>query len=171
VPSKESEGGGHQLVLDAIDANLLAEIKPEGKVRPYHKHPRYFLISFLSFKDETILTVGITDLTLSEISPSNSSSPILRLTVPYDVVRLSNYLSIGYTHNFAQLASSNSLIKLRYVGAVDPETFAKETRVRLSLSGFTYFLSPDISWMIDLGSFFSAPEGVSGSSEYFLAMN
>lgn len=42
-----------------------------------------------------------------------------------------------------------------------PETTAKESRVKLTLCGFTYNVYPDLKWTADLSRFFKAPPGVS----------
>lgn len=59
-----------------------------------------------------------------------------------------------------QVASSRSLVKLRYVAVVDNDTAAKESRIKLTISGFTYFFTPDIAWIADAGLFAKAPDGV-----------
>jgi autophagy-related protein 2 len=43
---------------------------------------------------------------------------------------------------------------------VDNDTNAKESRLKLNASGFTYFLTPDIAWVMDVGLFAKAPDGV-----------
>lgn len=53
-------------------------------------------------------------------------------------------------------------MKLRFTSLVVPETTAKESRIKLTLCGFTYNLYPDFAWALDLGQFVKAPPGVGG---------
>lgn len=60
-----------------------------------------------------------------------------------------------------QDASPKPLVKLRFVSLIVPETIAKESRVKVTLTGFTYNLYRDLLWASDLGLFIKAPPGVS----------
>jgi autophagy-related protein 2 len=53
------------------------------------------------------------------------------------------------------------MVKLRFTSLVVPETTAKESRLKLTLWGFTYDAYPDLKWVADLGRFVKAPPGVS----------
>ncbi len=50
---------------------------------------------------------------------------------------------------------------------VIPESTAKESRIKISLWGFTYKLYPDIGWTADIAEFIKAPPGVSYNSSLF----
>ncbi|KAI0709250.1 hypothetical protein C8Q76DRAFT_654887 [Earliella scabrosa] len=120
-------GEGSQAVVRAFDVtvsdvDVLLELKPEGK-------------------DETVVTVGITDLTVHDTTPSGKNC-FLSLTTPRSLS-----------------TSARSALKLRFTSLVVPETTAKESRIRLTVHGITYNFYPDIAWATDLGRFFKAPPG------------
>ena len=52
------------------------------------------------------------------------------------------------------------MVKLRLTSLIVPETTAKESRVKLTLSGFTYNVLPDFAWITHLAQFFKAPPNV-----------
>lgn len=56
------------------------------------------------------------------------------------------------------------MLKLRFISLTVAETTAKETRVNLTLWGFTYHVYPDFKWVTDLALFAKAPPGVSAFS-------
>ncbi|KAH9843042.1 uncharacterized protein C8Q71DRAFT_735660 [Rhodofomes roseus] len=105
------------------DVDVLVELKPEGK-------------------DETVLTVGIRGITVSEITKSGSTASMLALTHPYSL-----------------LSAQASAVKVRFISLIVPETTAKESRVKLTLRGITFTAHPDFAWTSDLASFVKAPPG------------
>ncbi|KAI0082632.1 hypothetical protein K474DRAFT_1610655 [Panus rudis PR-1116 ss-1] len=109
----------------ASDIDLLLESKPEGK-------------------DETVITLGIMDLTISDIDnqSSNGSKVLLSLTTP-------RHLS----------SRVQSLLKLRFTSLVVPGTTAKESKVKVTFAGITYTAFPDFDWIQDLIRFAKAPPG------------
>ncbi|KAI0928435.1 hypothetical protein AcW1_005680 [Taiwanofungus camphoratus] len=107
----------------AADVDILIELKPEGR-------------------DETVLTLSVLDLTVNEINKSGSTTSILCLTTPHNLV-----------------STSRSALKFRFTSLVVPETTSKESRVKLTLYGVTYNMYPDFEWASDLGRFAKAPPG------------
>ncbi|KAI0374905.1 hypothetical protein BV20DRAFT_1032957 [Pilatotrama ljubarskyi] len=108
--------------LIASDVDVLLELKPEGK-------------------DETVITVGVMDLSAHDHAPTGRNC-FLSLTTPRSLN-----------------ATLKSALKLRFTSLVVPETTAKESRVRLTLCGITYHFYADLQWAADLGRFFKAPPG------------
>ncbi|RPD66149.1 hypothetical protein L227DRAFT_488798, partial [Lentinus tigrinus ALCF2SS1-6] len=92
-------------------------------------------------KDETVVTVGIMDLNVFDTTISDRNC-FLSLTTPRSLS-----------------TSARSALKLRFTSLIVPETTAKESRVRLTVSDITYNFYPDIAWATDLGRFFKAPPG------------
>ncbi|KAH9935004.1 uncharacterized protein B0H18DRAFT_1082721 [Fomitopsis serialis] len=109
--------------VSVSDVDILVELKPEGK-------------------DETVLTVGIRDITVKETIKSGSTATILALTHPYSL-----------------LSAQASALKVRFISLVVPETTAKESRVKLTLRGITFTVHPDFDWISDLAAFAKAPPG------------
>jgi hypothetical protein len=56
------------------------------------------------------------------------------------------------------------MIRLRFASVSLSDTTAKESRVKLSLHGFTFSMASDLVWINDLGMFAKAPEGVNTTS-------
>ncbi|KAI0336552.1 hypothetical protein GY45DRAFT_1291461 [Cubamyces sp. BRFM 1775] len=108
--------------LTASDVDVLLELKPEGK-------------------DETVITVGVMDLSVHD-SSSTGRNCFLSLTTPRSLT-----------------TTVKSAIKLRFTSLVVPETTAKESRVRLTLCGITYHFYPDLDWAASLSRFVKAPPG------------
>ena len=52
------------------------------------------------------------------------------------------------------------LLKLRFVSITLKDANAKQSRVKLTLFGFTYTFHPDLAWVSDLSEFAKAPPGV-----------
>ncbi|KAF8516917.1 hypothetical protein BU17DRAFT_50360 [Hysterangium stoloniferum] len=123
VPRQGQTGVSRPIELKIMDTDFLAEVKPDGN-------------------EETVVTIGLMDLLLSDTSSSGESVTILRLTIPRDV-----------------FTPSKSLIKLRYISAIDTHTNCKESRFKLSVAGITYYLTPDVAWISDLGLFAKNPQG------------
>ena len=55
------------------------------------------------------------------------------------------------------------LLKLRFVSITLKDANAKQSRIRLTLFGFTYSFHPDLAWVTDLSEFVKAPPGVGPS--------
>ncbi|KAK0459804.1 uncharacterized protein EV420DRAFT_1629183 [Desarmillaria tabescens] len=111
------------LDLYASDVDILVEMKPDGK-------------------DETVVTVGIMDLTLKNTDASNAFETYLSLTAPRSLT-----------------ATPQCLLRLQFTSLVIPETTAKESRIKISLWGFTFKLYPNIGWTTDIAEFVKAPPG------------
>lgn len=52
------------------------------------------------------------------------------------------------------------MVKTRIISLAVPETTAKESRITLSLWGFTIYVPPDLRFASDLVAFAKAPPGV-----------
>ena len=52
------------------------------------------------------------------------------------------------------------MVKLRLSTSIMPEANTKETRIKLTMSSFTFTLFPDTQWISDLASFAKNPPGV-----------
>ncbi|GBE82158.1 Autophagy-related protein [Sparassis crispa] len=119
---RDAEGTIRPFDIAASDVDILVELQPEGK-------------------DETVLTLGIMDISVKETAKSGSSTTFLSLTSPHS------------------LAATRSALKLRLTSLTVPETTSKESRIRLTLSGLTYNFHPYFDWAADLGRFAQAPPG------------
>ncbi|KAL0581534.1 autophagy-related protein 2 [Marasmius crinis-equi] len=93
-------------------------------------------------KDQTFITLAATDLSAINYTPSHSPITLISLTSPRNLLLL-----------------SQPLLKLRFTSLEIPGTTSKESRIRISLCGFTYNFSTDMAWMTDLATFASAPPG------------
>ncbi|KAI0065395.1 hypothetical protein BV25DRAFT_1821795 [Artomyces pyxidatus] len=92
-------------------------------------------------KDETVFTLSVMDVLVVDRA-SSSPLPFLTLTAPRSL-----------------LTTSRPLIKLRFISLVVPESTAKESRVKLTLTGFTYNVMPDLQWLTALTIFAKPPPG------------
>ncbi|KAF5380922.1 hypothetical protein D9615_004012 [Tricholomella constricta] len=110
-------------IASASDIDVLIELKPEGK-------------------DETVLTLGVMDVTIINMPTPHSSQIFMSLTAPRSLA-----------------SAPKSMVKLRFTSLVVPGITAKESRVKLTLSGFTFTIFPDFSWTTDLGVFVKSPPG------------
>ncbi|KAJ3557004.1 hypothetical protein NM688_g1710 [Phlebia brevispora] len=108
----------------ASNVDVLFEVNPEGK-------------------DQTVVTVGVTDLDVVEHGKDHSPLKFLGLTQPH-----------------SEISAIQPLLKLRFVSLILPETSAKESRAKVTLRGVTYTLYPDLDWISEIGQFFKAPPGV-----------
>ena len=52
------------------------------------------------------------------------------------------------------------MINLRFASVVLSDTSAKESRIKLLATGFSFIVTADLSWLEDLANFGKAPEGV-----------
>ncbi|KAG5650892.1 hypothetical protein H0H81_010636 [Sphagnurus paluster] len=121
---REQEHISSPFIIYASDMDLLLELRPEGK-------------------DETVLTLGVLDLTIKNIPTPQSIQTLISLSSPRSLA-----------------LASRSMVKLRFTSLVVPGTSAKESRVKLTLSGFTFNFYPDFSWAKDLAVFVKSPAGV-----------
>lgn len=53
------------------------------------------------------------------------------------------------------------MINMRFASVSVSDAVANESRIRVSLHGFTFVMPPDVDWIADLGEFAKAPPGVS----------
>ena len=63
------------------------------------------------------------------------------------------------------------MVKLRLSTSIMPEVNTKETRIKLTMSSFTFTLFPDTQWISDLVSFAKNPPGVCLSLYQLFTMN
>ncbi|GLB34893.1 putative autophagy-related protein 2 CAD motif containing protein [Lyophyllum shimeji] len=110
-------------IIYASDLDVLIELKPEGE-------------------DETVLTLGIMDVTMKDTTTPHSDQTFISLTSPRSLMSI-----------------PRSMIKLRFTSLVVPGTTAKESRIKLTLAGFTFTVFPDFSWITDLAAFVQSPPG------------
>lgn len=79
------EEGGHIAVrpfdITASDVDVLLELKPEGKVREGWLPGLVCQQTYQLSKDETVVTVGVTDLNIYDTTTSNRNC-FLSLTTP-----------------------------------------------------------------------------------------
>ncbi|KAG6837307.1 hypothetical protein H0H93_011909 [Arthromyces matolae] len=93
-------------------------------------------------KDEMILTIEMTDVSVTDLPTQSSSLTYLSLTCPRSLT-----------------SNPKPMIKLRFRSLVLPQTTAKESHINLTASGFTFNLFPDFAWTKDLGFFAQSPPG------------
>ncbi|KAF8964063.1 hypothetical protein BDZ97DRAFT_2058708 [Flammula alnicola] len=93
-------------------------------------------------KQQTILTIGVMDLTIENTSSQAASQRFLGLTSPHSLS-----------------TSPKSIVKLSLSTTMIPETNTKETRIKLTMCGFTYSFFPDTHWISDLATFAKNPPG------------
>ena len=114
-------GEGSQAVVRAFDVtvsdvDVLLELKPEGKVGCTDKLRS--LNAWLRYRqDETVVTVGVTDLTVHDTTPSGKNC-FLSLTTPRSLV------SIAYASTVA--------VDLNCVGSVHLGSFRTQAALHLS---------------------------------------
>ncbi|CAA7271644.1 unnamed protein product [Cyclocybe aegerita] len=101
---------------------------------------------------------------LLELNPDNKQQTIVTLGVMH--ISVKNTPHEGLPQTFLDLTSAPSLstapksiLKLRFSSSIIPETNTKETRIKLTLCGFTYRFFPDTTWISDLASFAKNPPG------------
>ncbi|KZT26471.1 hypothetical protein NEOLEDRAFT_1177476 [Neolentinus lepideus HHB14362 ss-1] len=94
-------------------------------------------------KDETVMTLAIANIGIREVDPTTTIRTMLSKT------------------HLRQLGTSGRpMLKLRFTSAVVSDRgTAKQSRIRLSLSSFTYNLLPDLAWATDLSEYVKAPPG------------
>ncbi|KIJ69300.1 hypothetical protein HYDPIDRAFT_145192 [Hydnomerulius pinastri MD-312] len=94
-------------------------------------------------KEETVVTAGIMDLRVADTSDGGDYIPLLILSTPRSLS-----------------SAPKPMVKARVTSLVVPTTTAKESRIKLSLWGFTIRVPPDLRFANDLGIFAKAPPGV-----------
>ena len=101
------------------------------------------------------------DLDVSECAKDGTSLKFLGLTKPHSGVSY-RFLKISRAllTVLRQASAPQSMLKIRFVSLILPETNAKESRVKVTLSGFTYTVHADLDWISDLGRFAKAPPDV-----------
>ncbi|KAF8892528.1 hypothetical protein BD779DRAFT_1610102 [Infundibulicybe gibba] len=93
-------------------------------------------------KDQTVVTLGVMDATINTTLFPGPSQTFLSLTAARSLTSV-----------------PKPLVKLRFVSLVIPGTTVKESRIKLTLTGFTYNFYPDIGWISDLTLFVKPPPG------------
>ncbi|KAG6874206.1 hypothetical protein C0995_003752 [Termitomyces sp. Mi166 len=91
-------------------------------------------------QDEMVLTLGVMDVTIRDMLTSTSSRTYLSLTSPRSLT-----------------STPNPMVKPCFTSLILPGTVAKESRLKLNLSGFMFTLFPDLTWIKDLESFVQSP--------------
>ncbi|KIJ16946.1 hypothetical protein PAXINDRAFT_162541 [Paxillus involutus ATCC 200175] len=94
-------------------------------------------------KEETVVTAGVMDLRIADTSNDGNYVPILVLSTPRSLS-----------------SAPRPMVKTRIISLAVPETTAKESRITLSLWGFTIYVPPDLRFASDLVAFAKAPPGV-----------
>lgn len=61
--------------------------------------------------------------------------------------------------NHLQLAPAIPLVSFRLDSISLPDAKAKQSKVQLTVSKFTYTMYPEFSWILDLATFVKAPPG------------
>jgi autophagy-related protein 2 len=101
------------------------------------------------------------DLNITETSSTGAVTSFLSLTTPRNLVcYMAHCLPRQPIVLFIQLSNPRPLLKLRFTSVVAPETTAKESRIKLTLWGFTYNFLSDLRLIAELGSFAKSPPGV-----------
>ena len=94
--------------------------------------------------------MGIQELDVLETSDDGTRLTFLSLTKPYAAVKSPIYCAKYSADACLQSAGTQSLLKLRFVSLTIPETNAKESRVKVTLTGVTYTFHPNLQWITDL---------------------
>lgn len=114
-----------------------------------------------SIQQQTILTLGVLDLSIENTNPEGKPQRFLGLTFPNSLVsNLLLYQNTHYNGVLVQSTTPKSIVKLRFSTTTTPNLNTKETRIKLTLCGFTYCFYPDIHWISDLTVFAKNPPGV-----------
>ncbi|CDR48494.1 hypothetical protein NBRC10512_002153 [Rhodotorula toruloides] len=87
-------------------------------------------------------SLSVMDVNIEDQSKTTAPVTILGRTMPRDLT-----------------TPSSALVQVGFSSSTERETNLKESKVQLTLSDFTYYLSADLAWMQDLGAFVKAPEG------------
>nr|GAT53224.1 predicted protein [Mycena chlorophos] len=93
-------------------------------------------------KEETVFTVTARGLEARNTNTARAVDVLLSLTTPRGLI-----------------SSPRPILKLVFTSFVVPETTAKESKLRMTLWGFTFNFSPYIQWIADLQSFVKPPPG------------
>ncbi|BGP04050.1 Autophagy-related protein 2 [Rhodotorula toruloides ATCC 204091] len=86
--------------------------------------------------------LSVTDVKIEDQSKTTAPVTILSRTMPRDLTM-----------------PSLALVQVGFSSSTERETNLKESKVQLTLSDFTYYLSADLAWLQELGNFARAPEG------------
>ncbi|ESK94572.1 hypothetical protein Moror_7968, partial [Moniliophthora roreri MCA 2997] len=93
-------------------------------------------------RDQTVITLAVMELSVLNHAAVPQNATLLSLSSPRNL-----------------LIASKPIVKFRFTSLTIPESSSKESRMRVSLWGFTFNFSPDINWIQDLIHFASAPPG------------
>ncbi|KIK96324.1 hypothetical protein PAXRUDRAFT_138716 [Paxillus rubicundulus Ve08.2h10] len=94
-------------------------------------------------KEETVVSAGVMDFRITDTSNDGNYVPLLALSTPRSLS-----------------SAPRPMVKTRIISLAVPETTAKESRITLSLWGFTIYAPPDLRFASDLVAFAKAPPGV-----------
>ncbi|KAF8163360.1 hypothetical protein B0H34DRAFT_764867 [Crassisporium funariophilum] len=150
LSARPSDTGAERVVKLTITETFLRVMVPRGDNSNPEPRPFDVKASDLDVlielnpesKQQTILNVGIMDLAITNTSTSRASQTLFNLTSPRSLS-----------------ATPKSIIKLQFSTAGLPETHTKETRIKLTMSNFTYTLFPELQWVSDLAIFAKNPPG------------
>jgi hypothetical protein len=108
-----------------------------------------------------VVYVSIMDVKVADTSSSELQVPLFHLTTPREIVRVCLWGErLKYLTMHPQTAEPQPMINLRFASVVLGDTSAKESRIKLLASGFSFVVTTDFTWMEDLANFGKAPEGV-----------
>lgn len=107
------------------------------------------------------------DLLVEDVQRDTSVFKLLSLTSPRSLVCRSAAIvrPVLMCERGLQMTPTLPLLKLRFVSITLKDANAKQSRIRLTLFGFTYTFHPDLAWVTDLSEFAKAPPGVGPSPE------
>ncbi|KAG8933304.1 autophagy- protein 2 [Tulasnella sp. 417] len=149
-PSKKAGEFVVSLVVEQASVQLLVPRgPPEGTM-----DARPFLISASDVsallelkpegKNETVVTLALADVRIGDTSAEDPKA-LLSFLEP--------------VNPSAPAPSPRPLLKIRITSTTDPGTAAKQSAIRLTATGFTYTLHPNLDWVNDLARFAKAPPG------------
>ncbi|KIO29524.1 hypothetical protein M407DRAFT_70393 [Tulasnella calospora MUT 4182] len=94
-------------------------------------------------KNETVVTLALADVRIEDTSAADPKS-LLSFLEP-----VNPSAPVSFAHAFVRITSTT-----------DPGTAAKQSAIRLTATGFTYTLHPNLDWINELARFAKAPPGV-----------
>lgn len=113
-------------------------------------------------QNETVVDMAILVVTVVDTSAEQENISLLNLTRPRGMVSIVPINTFGAPpYPFLQNADLVPMVKLRFASVSLSDTTAKESRIKISLHGFTFNLAADqMKWINDLAAFAKAPPGV-----------
>ncbi|KAF7294875.1 GP-PDE domain-containing protein [Mycena indigotica] len=131
-------------ISEALVRIILAD-KASATLRPFNikaSDVEVLVQSKPGGKDESLITLTARELDINQSAVAGSTETLLSLTTPR-----------GLT------SSPRPLLKFTFSSLILPGTTAKESKIRATLWGFTFNLSPNIQWISDLGHLVKPPPG------------